>query len=208
MKEQNFSQHHIPLGIYSLVKDLSRSQIVGIALAVIAVFLLVPGVLQPIISIKIETNVDASLAQFTSKNLDKTRSIVGTVQDLYQSGDTFVAFLILFFSVLVPACKSGLVGIALFSETLKRKKIIAFIDLIGKWSMADVFVVAIFICFLSTVGQGHTENHNIVAFGMRIPVRMATVMSSRLEPGFYFFLSYCLCSLASLHFLRKTKAQT
>src|SRR5688500_6807701 len=79
----------------------------------------------------------------------QTRSIVSSVQRLYEVGSPVPATLILLFSVLVPFAKSAIGGCAmLMSDALQRRRTLGFVELIAKWSMADVFVVALFITYL------------------------------------------------------------
>jgi uncharacterized paraquat-inducible protein A len=59
---------------------------------------------------------------------------------------------------------------------------------IAKWSMADVFVVALFIAYLAanaTQSSGDPAAPSLVAF------------DARFGSGFYWFAAYCVCSLAS-----------
>ena len=64
--------------------------------------------------------------------------------------------------------------------------------MIAKWSMADVFVVALFIAYLaakaSTTAPGSAAAPPLVAF------------TAHFGPGFYWFAAYCLFSLASQQF--------
>ena len=65
-------------------------------------------------------------------------------------GSPLPATLILLFSVIVPLTKSALVTWAVFArDKMKRQRVLNFVETIGKWSMADVFVVALFITFLA-----------------------------------------------------------
>lgn len=121
---------------------------------------------------------------------EQTRSIVGSVRRLYQVGSPMPATLILLFSVIVPVLKTLLVGWAFFlSRGAVRRRVLAFVVLIAKWSMADVFVVALFIAYLavqaSTAPPGDPAAAPLVAFSAHFGV------------GFYCFAAYCVFSLAS-----------
>ena len=62
----------------------------------------------------------------------------------------FIALLILLFSLLTPIIKIFFSLLTLIARTIKtRKRCMTFINLIGKWSMTDVFVVAILLAFFS-----------------------------------------------------------
>jgi hypothetical protein len=122
---------------------------------------------------------------------EQTRSIVGSVRRLYEVGSPVPATLILLFSVIVPLLKAALVAWAVFmAGDRRRRRTLAFVETIAKWSMADVFVVALFIAFLAarasvTPTQGPNAVAALIAF------------SAHFGPGFYWFAAYCLFSLAS-----------
>jgi len=121
---------------------------------------------------------------------DKTRSILGTVRDLFDGGNILVAFLIVTFSVLIPVFKGFITLIALLDISPSTKsKLSFFSSSISKWSMADVFVIAIFVSYLAAIGI--RENTGLVKF------------SSTLGTGFYFFLGYCLLSIVASNLLAK-----
>lgn len=116
----------------------------------------------------------------------QTRSIVSSVRNLYQVGSVLAATLIVFFSVIVPVTKSILVCWAVCQRNaIRRQRTLLFVEMIAKWSMADVFAVAVIIAFLAaqasqTVGSASA----LVAF------------RATFGPGFYWFSGYCLLSLA------------
>jgi hypothetical protein len=119
----------------------------------------------------------------------ETRSILGAVRNLYDVGSPLPATLILLFSVVVPLTKSGLVTWAVFArDRIARQRMLDVVETIGKWSMADVFVVALFITFLAAAATQRA------AAGGSPPV---VAFQARFGAGFYWFLAYCLASLAS-----------
>ena len=118
----------------------------------------------------------------------QTRSIVSSVRRLYEVGSPIPATLILLFSVIVPFAKTALVGWAVFAaDGARRERTLAFVETIAKWSMADVFVVALFITYLAAMASQSSPGAGpaIVTF------------TARFGPGFYWFAAYCLFSLAS-----------
>jgi hypothetical protein len=118
----------------------------------------------------------------------QTRSIAGSVQRLYEVGSPIPATLILLFSVVVPVGKIALVGWAMFAaQGDRRRRVLAFVEAIAKWSMADVFVVALFITYLVAIASqsAPAAGAPIVAF------------TASFGPGFYWFAAYCLFSLGS-----------
>lgn len=117
----------------------------------------------------------------------QTRSILGSVQHLYRVGSITAATLILLFSVIVPFGKASLVTWALFHrDEIMRRHTLRFVETIAKWSMADVFAVALFITYLAAQatqtppGEGSTA---VIQF------------SATFGAGFYWFAAYCVASL-------------
>ena len=148
------------------------------------------GDLRQMIIDKVTPSLTASLLQNVAEVevFQQTRSIVGSVRRLYEVGSPVPATLILLFSVIVPFVKSALVGWAMFaSDPTRRRRTLAFVETIAKWSMADVFVVALFITYLAAMASQTAPGAgpSLVAF------------TARFGAGFYWFAAYCLFSLAS-----------
>jgi hypothetical protein len=121
----------------------------------------------------------------------QTRSIVGAVQRLYEVGSPVPATLILLFSVIVPFGKAALVAAAMFMKGDRvRQTTLRLVAAIAKWSMADVFVVAILIAFLAAQASTTTTTGPDAA-----PALLA--FHASFGTGFYWFAAYCLFSLAS-----------
>lgn len=133
---------------------------------------------------------------------EQTRSIVGSVRRLYEVGSPVPATLILLFSVIVPFGKGALVAWALcMADGRRRRRTLAFVESIAKWSMADVFVVALFIAYLAaqasaTPTSGPDAAPPLIAF------------TARFGAGFYWFAAYCLFSLASQQFTARLAASS
>ena len=190
---------------------------IALLLLLVAYGLLVPGLNQPMLSVQgtvektklvelgrellneskttpglmrnlAEMVVDSIDVSGTVSAFDKTQSIVGTAQDLLANGHVLVAVLIVLFSVIIPVAKGLMLLITLvLPPSLKRHRLMLVNNLVSKWSMADVFVIAIFIAFLA--GNGLQENQGLVDF------------HATLENGFWFFLGYCLVSILATQLL-------
>lgn len=151
----------------------------ALALILIAFGLLIPGLTKDLMTL---TAFVEYMGQRTEL-FTMTRSILQTVKDLHESGNDFVAGLILLFSVVVPVGKGILLLIVLaVRNSPAQMKIFKFVGAISKWSMADVFLVGIYIAFLSA-----NANDNLAA---------------TLGVGFYYFAAYCLVSIASHQFMK------
>jgi hypothetical protein len=156
----------------------------------VALLDLTGGDLRQTIIDKVTPALTASLRQNVGEVevFQQTRSIAGSVRRLYEVGSPVAATLILLFSVVVPVGKSALVGWAMFAaHGERRRRVLTFVETIAKWSMADVFVVALFITYLVAIASQGTPAAGapVVAF------------SASFGAGFYWFTAYCLFSLAS-----------
>ena len=110
------------------------------------------GDLRKIVLEKLTPQITAALQKNVGEVevYEQTRSIVGSVRRLYEVGSPVPATLILLFSVIVPLLKAALVAWAVFmARRSPPARTLAFVETIAKWSMADVFVVALFIAYLA-----------------------------------------------------------
>jgi len=148
------------------------------------------GDLRQMIVDKVTPSLTASLLRNMGdvEVFQQTRSIVGSVRRLYEVGSPVPATLILLFSVVVPFVKTALVGWAMFvADDARRRRTLTFVEAIAKWSMADVFVVALFITYLAAMAS------------QSAPAAGPPLLAFRAEfgAGFYWFAAYCVFSLAS-----------
>lgn len=131
----------------------------------------------------------------------QTRSIIGSVRQLYEVGSPVPATLILLFSVIVPLTKGALIAVAVsMQDAAQRLRLARLVELIAKWSMADVFAVALFIVFLAAQATqqppGAPDGAPLLAF------------TAEFGPGFYWFAAYCVCSLASQQYTARLFARS
>jgi len=166
---------------------------------VIGLLELTGGDLRQTIIDKVSPALIASLQQNVGEVevFQQTRSIAGSVRRLYEVGSPIPATLILLFSVVVPVGKTALVGWAMFAaQGERRRRVLAFVEAIAKWSMADVFVVALFITYMVAVAtqSAPAGGAPVVAF------------TASFGPGFNWFAAYCLFSLASQQLIARVLA--
>lgn len=195
-------------------------QVLGFLVLVVAYLLLIPGLIEPVLHVT-TTLDKAELANLGKDALlgspeipsfiksmavelfnnvtvegavviqDTAKSILGTVQTLWNDGNQIVAVLIVFFSVIVPAVKLMLVSVSYgFKSFSWGQKAGQFSGLISKWSMADVFVMALIVSFLAIKASAGTSTlvETTITF----------------ESGFYYFLGYCLLSILASQLMLKT----
>ncbi|MDP0589859.1 MAG: paraquat-inducible protein A [Candidatus Endonucleobacter bathymodioli] len=176
--------------------------------ALLSATLLVPGITQPLITLQADMNrqaivnegkrlvgeqsmhptmasmatqfLDGLKVQGTTNLYNKTRSIFGTAEDLWKSGHLLVALLIVIFSIIIPATKTLLILIACMIKNTSA--LIRLNSFLSKWSMADVFAIGVIVACLAS--NSTSSQKALITF------------NAQLHAGFYWFLGYCLASIA------------
>jgi paraquat-inducible protein A len=160
-----------------------RNQIASL-LTLVSLGCLIPGLTKPVLTI----SASISLLGNTREIFRETQSILESVRNLNDSGNTIVAVLILLFSILIPFIKAILVGVVLTARSATTQHRLArFVRAISKWSMADVFAVGTFIAFLAANALDN--------------------LNAEVGEGFYYFVAYCLLSNLAFQFV-ETKPVT
>lgn len=128
----------------------------------------------------------------------QSKSILDVVWILITDGKwdmIFVGILILGFSVLFPVTKiiSSLLMIHSPDRFSNNKFVHFFTFKSGKWSMADVFVVAMFMAFIGFNGIIGRQLEHIK--DVNEYVEILTTNGTSLKSGFYLFVLFCLAGL-------------
>ncbi|MBJ2135617.1 paraquat-inducible protein A [Paraglaciecola agarilytica] len=175
-------------------------QHVAFALNIIAIGLFIPGITLPMFALNMEMSALLNAAGISSTLIDKELSILNTVQELWEGERFLVAALIFLFSVCVPILKTILMSLAYFTRNINvRRNLSQFVSAIGKWSMADVFVVAVFLAILSTNHADTLSQETLTLFGFTLGIDISTQTLSAVGDGFFYFVGYCLLSLLASH---------
>jgi len=139
-----------------------------------AIFLLI-GLLAPILTIVAHEEI-ALLGRVVLQY--ESKGIITTIHKLFLVDNYFLAILLLLFSMLLPVLKIVLSLVALgLGKSRTRSTSVLFVKAIGRWSMTDVFVVAVLLAFLTA--------------------DTAQLTDATLGPGLYFFAGYGLLSIAA-----------
>lgn len=121
---------------------------------------------------------------FAPEQLDAiTYSIVGVIQKLYQMEDLFLAVLLSIFSVVSPIIKLSLYWIAT-SSNLGKTQIesnLKKINFIGKFSMAEVFALALIIVVIKSFPGGSSAHLEWGAYIFTLSVIFSLVVALRLD---------------------------
>ena len=184
-------------------------RLVIIFTALLSLALLIPGITKPMISLRgdmdqqalinegkkliSEQKLHPAMISMANKFLsglnvegkiklyDKTRSILGTAEDLWKSGYLLVAILIVVFSIIIPSIKTLLQLIA--CAVKNNNRLIDLNSFLSRWSMPDVFAIGVIIACLAANGSS----------SQKAPL----MFSADLHSGFYWFVAYCLASIAA-----------
>jgi hypothetical protein len=137
----------------------------------------------------------------------RSKSILQVVRVLIDTGkpdSIIVGVLLGTFSVLFPICK--LIAMERYMrgglETRRSHLINFFAFRSGKWSMADVTVVAIFISYIGFKGVLNTQLH-----GINIKAKYVEIIATNdtaLQPGFIVFTAFVLFGFCLSAILRRT----
>ena len=181
------------IGFASMIATLSISSII----------LLVLGVSLPMIDIDARLNSFSLFLFGEPISFDEqvvyyqSKSIVEVTKTLWQGGTwdlKLVGVLVLLFSIVFPFCKlvlsAGYVLSTRIRDSFLAQNIIFHL---GKWSMADVFVVAMFMAYIGFYGIISTQLGSIETNQGGFAVE--TVNYSRLAPGAFFFTAYTILSI-------------
>lgn len=165
--------------------------------------LLMFGVLLPMIEIdarisSISMTLLGEPIKFTDQVLYyKSKSILEVVRLMFTQGRLdvlFVGVLVLVFSVLFPVAKLVCSVVYVYMPSIRTNKVLDFIVFkTGKWSMADVMVVAIFMAYIGFGGIISDQLRQLEGISQNIDI--LTTNQSALQLGFYLFTSFTVFSL-------------
>lgn len=167
------------------------------------IMLLVGGVFTPMI--EVEAKISKISLIFFGQPISfpeqvmyyQSKSVLEVFKTLITMGQpemVIVAVLVLMFSVVFPALKVITVGLCLRDPSLPKKyRVAKFFALeSSKWSMADVMALAIFMSFVAFNGLIGSAMSGLKGPGAELVI---PTDSSKILPGFYLFVGFCMASL-------------
>jgi hypothetical protein len=185
-----------------LMKSFSKFEYV--LLVLISLLLLVTGLLLPMI--EIDARISRMSFTLLGENVSfsdqvlyyKSKSILEVVWLMFRQSRIdvlVVGVLVLVFSVLFPLMKQLSSLIFVFSQRMRSNKAIRFMVFrTGKWSMADVMVIAIFMSYIGFSGIITEQLRQIES--ITSSVEILTTNKSSLLTGFFFFTAFAIFSLS------------
>jgi hypothetical protein len=141
---------------------------------------------------------------FQSKSILDVFWIMITYKDIQMK---FVGVLLITFSIVFPLLKiASSMGYYYNYHHARENPVIKFFVLkSGKWSMADVMVVAIFMAYIGFNGIITSQFDQLTSAGQGLEI--VTTNGTALQPGYYLFVTYTLLALFFSGFLtRKPQA--
>lgn len=174
----------------------------SLSMVLVSVLLLIVGLITPMMEIGaykdllefpikfnipiIEQEVDLS-KQFDGRMyfFYKNKSVMDVLYTLFAQGNFIVGIFILLFSIINPIMKLSMTVILLFRKSPNSRFMNFIVHNLGKWSMADVFVVANILAFLSfqNMSTGIDTETNVLF-------------------GLYFFAGFVILSIFSSMLLK------
>src|SRR5579862_7962137 len=131
----------------------------------------------------------------------QSKSVLDVVRVLTSTGKVdmvAVGILVMTFSVIFPIAKLAASFVYLYNpRRLRRNALIEFFTLkSAKWSMADVFVVAMFMAYIGFAGLISSQLSTF-ALAARANVDVLTTNGTSLQIGFFMFLVFCIAGLVT-----------
>ena len=187
-----------------------------ILLVLSLIILLIAGVTTPMIDLEAKISqmsfmlmghpihFENQVLYFQSKSILDVFWIMITHQDIQMK---FVGVLLITFSIFFPLLKivSSLGYYYNYHHARENPVIKFFVLKSGKWSMADVMVVAIFMAYIGFNGIITSQFGQLSSAAQELVI--LTTNGTSLQPGYYLFLTYTLLALFLSGFLtRKPQA--
>jgi Paraquat-inducible protein A len=191
-------------------QQLTPSQYVFLVLSLIV--LLIAGVTTPTIDMEATISqmsfmlmghpihFENQVLYFQSKSILDVFWIMITHKDIQMK---LVGILLITFSIVFPLLKivSSLGYYFNYHQARENPVIKFFVLKSGKWSMADVMVVAIFMAYIGFNGIITSQLGHLRSAGQELVI--LTTNATSLQPGYYLFLTYTLLALILSGFLTR-----
>jgi hypothetical protein len=208
LKNQTLIYKYILLFLFVTVGALLLSKVKFTALqilifSIICFTFLLLGLIVPMIEIdarivEINISIIGEPVTFTDQVLFyKSKSIIEMINLMFQQGSIdllLVGIMILTFSILFPVSKLFACIIASFNPKKQSNKIVKFLVFkTGKWSMADVMVVAIFMAYIGFSGIISEQLNQIDKISDSTEI--LSTNNSSLQLGFFSFTAFAFLGI-------------
>jgi hypothetical protein len=190
--------------ITSIFVMRSFSKFEYVLLVTISLLLLITGLLLPMIEIDARisrmsfTLLGETIAFNDQVLYYKSKSILEVVWLMFKQSRLdilVVGVLVLVFSVMFPLVKQVASLIFVFNSRMRTSKVVRFMVFkTGKWSMADVMVIAILMSYIGFSGIITEQLKQIESISSSLEI--LTTNKSSLLTGFFFFTAFAIFSLS------------
>lgn len=201
----------IPFAIFGFSKQ-PLAPFLYIHLVLSLIMLLIVGVTTPTIDMEATISqmsfmlighpihFENQVLYFQSKSILDVFWIMITHKDIQMK---LVGILLITFSIVFPLLKlaSSLGYYYNYRHARNNSAIKFFVFKSGKWSMADVMVVAIFMAYIGFNGIITSQLGHLRSAGQEMVI--LTTNATALQPGYYLFLTYTLLALILSGFLTR-----
>jgi hypothetical protein len=173
-------------------KTIEKERVLGIVFVFAALSFLYLGLQNPFLEVEAYSS-NLELNAILTKTFEgrtyylyQNKSIMELIKLLFSGGNLLVGLCVVLFSIVFPLFKLGAsLFVLLFPQTKMAEKALFIINKLGKWSMADVFISAVFLAVFSFASMNvgvDTDSNTLI--------------------GLYFFLAFVLLSIVSGQFLK------
>ena len=160
-------------GVLLLLYFILPVRLYTIAVSLSALVALAGGLLTPIMMMSIHKEVEYLGDVILTM---ESKGVLGSISKLFDNSDYVVGGALLLFSIVLPLLKTlSMLFVAIFVKNKTVHSVVHLFKMLGKWSMADVFVVATFLVYLSA-SKGDMSRAEV-------------------QVGLYFFLAYVILSM-------------
>ncbi len=168
-----------PAGRRSLKERYPRHERLVPAALILSALLLVLGLSLPLLEAE---------QRFLWKTWESRYSVWAGVAALWHEGDYALASVLFFFSMVFPIAKLAALAVIWFVRLAdaQRARILHWLAVLGKWSMLDVFVVAIMI----------------------VLVKLGPLANVTPQQGVYFFCAAIVASMVSTMYVTRLARQS
>ncbi len=190
--------------LINIISSGTLSQLQVPLLILSSLCLLLSGIITPMI--ELEARIDLLTFQLVGEEVIfrdqiiffQSKSITDMVSLLMKEGSiqmAFVAILIFAFSIIFPSFKliSSYIYYLNFKNLRENILVRFFVMKSGKWSMADVMVVAMFMAYIGFNGIISSQLDSLAMSTKSIEI--LSTNGTQLMGGFYLFLFFCISSL-------------
>ena len=173
-EKENYDEFVCSRCNHKVRKRVKNSLQVSLALTICAILLYIPAMLYPMMEI-------------TKFGIKTESTILEGVVSFIEYKSYFIAFVIFTASVIIPLIK--LVGLLLIFISLKidikiknknKIKIFKFIEMIGKWSMIDIYVVAL-LASVVQLGEIFNIKGGLAATSFALVVVLTMIAAHRFD---------------------------